>query len=352
MGITKKLFGTVENEHNVYLYTLENSNGMKVSITTYGGTVTSCVVPDKNNNPVDVVLGYDNLDSYMKGDKFLGALIGRFGNRIKDGKFTLNGKEYSLFTNDGANHLHGGKKGFDKVIWDASIDSEKNNVLHLSYLSKDGEEGYPGNLNVTVTYVLTEDNSLEINYSAVCDADTIINLTNHSYFNLGGHSSGDVLNQKLMINADSFTVNDKYSIPTGEIRSVKGTPMDFTEGKKIGQDINADYEQIAFGNGFDHNWILNSNGDINVKSAHAVCDSTGITLDMYTTQPGVQFYSANFLDGSDIGKDKAPYEIRNAFCLETQHFPDCIHHDNFESPILKAGEKYNQKTIYKFSTAK
>lgn len=352
MGITKKLFGTIENENNIYLYTLENSKGMKVSIINYGATITSCIVPDKNNNLVDVVLGYDNLDNYINGDKFFGAAIGRFGNRIKDGKFTLNGKEFSLFTNDGPNHLHGGKKGFDKVIWNASIDDKQENTLHLSYLSKDKAEGYPGNLQVTITYTLTEDNSLEIDYYATTDEDTIINLTNHSYFNLGGHSSGDILDQYLMINADNFTVNDKYSIPTGEIRPVKNTPMDFTQPKKIGQDINADYEQLSFGHGFDHNWVLNSKGDLNTKSAYAVCHSTGITLNMYTTQPGVQFYSSNFLDGSDIGKNKTPYNFRNAFCLETQHFPDCINHKNFASPILKAGEKYNEKTIYKFSITK
>lgn len=352
MKITKKLFGTIENEHSIYLYTLENSKGMKVSITNFGGIITSCIVPNKDNNFLDVVLGYDSLENYLKGDKFFGALIGRFGNRIKSGKFTLNGQEYTLVSNDGPNHLHGGNKGFDKVIWNASIDDSKPNTLKLSYLSIDGEEGYPGNLNVTVTYILTEENELEINYSAVCDSDTILNLTNHTYFNLSGHSSGNVLNQKLMINADYFTVNDKLSIPTGEIRSVKGTPMDFTILKKIGQDINADYEQLDFGHGFDHNWVLNTNGDITQIAAHAVSDSTGISLDMYTTQPGVQFYSANFLDGSDIGKDNSPYEIRNAFCLETQHFPDCINHPNFESPILKAGHEYKQKTIYKFSTVK
>lgn len=352
MKITKKLFGIIENEFNVYLYTLENSKGMKVSITNYGGTVTSCTVPDRNNNFVDVVLGYDNLNDYVKGDKFFGAIIGRFGNRIKNGKFTLNGQVYSLATNNGPNHLHGGNKGFDKVIWDAVTDNEHPNTLKLSYLSKNGEEGYPGNLNVTVTYTLTEENELQINYSAVCDSDTIINLTNHTYFNLNGHSSGDVLNQKLMINANYFTVNDKYSIPTGEIQSVKNTPMDFTILKNIGQDIDTDYEQLTFGNGFDHNWILNTKGDVTQKAAHAVSESTGITLDMYTTQPGVQFYSSNFLDGSDIGKDNAIYNFRNAFCLETQHFPDCINHANFDSPILKAGKEYSQKTIYKFSINK
>ncbi|MBE6063465.1 MAG: galactose mutarotase [Clostridium butyricum] len=350
MGITKKLFGTIENEHNIYIYTLENSKGMKVSITNYGGAITSCIVPDKDNNFVDVVLGYDNLNSYINGDKFFGALIGRFGNRIKNGKFTLNGQEYSLTCNDGPNHLHGGPKGFDKVIWNASTND--NNTLKLSYLSVDGEEGYPGNLNVTVCYSLTDRNELEINYSAVCDSDTILNLTNHTYFNLSGHSSGDVLKQKLMINADNFTINDKLSIPTGKICSVKNTPMDFTIAKEIGQDINADYEQLAFGNGFDHNWVLNTKGDLTKKAAHAFSELTGIALDMYTTQPGVQFYSANFLDGSDIGKDNTSYNFRNAFCLETQHFPDCINHPNFASPILKAGEQYNQKTIYKFSINK
>lgn len=349
MAIEKKIFGTMPNGKKVDIYTLKNANGMIVKICTYGGAIVSALVPSKNNKFYDVILGYDNLESYLNGDKFLGALIGRFGNRIQYGKFTIGGKEYKLAQNDGENHLHGGIKGFDKVVWDAKIIEDEPNTLQLSYFSTDGEEGYPGNLNVTVKYVLTEDNAIEINYMASTDKDTIVNLTNHSYFNLSGHSSGDVLNQKLMINADKFTVNDKYSIPTGEIKSVDDTPMDFRELTPIGRNINSNCEQIVFGNGYDHNWVLNTNGSDTLKAAQAVDENTGIILDVYTTTPGIQFYSGNFLDGSDIGKENAVYNQRNAFCLETQYFPNSINCSNFESPILKAGEKYNHKTIYKFS---
>lgn len=348
MSISKNYFGTFQNNVKVYSYTLKNSNNMSVQILTYGGTIISCKVPDKNGDFKDVVLGYDNLDSYLKGDKFFGALIGRFANRIEHGKFNLNGKEYSLQINDGLNHLHGGGHGYDKVIWNDEI--KNDNCLVLSYFSKDGEEGYPGNLNITVEYTLTEDNSLEIHYSAISDADTIINLTNHTYFNLSGHESGNILNHELMINADSFTVNDINSIPTGEIKSVNSSPMDFTALTPIGLNINSDYEQIIFGNGYDHNWVLNTNCDITKKAAQAISKDTGIIMDMYTTQPGVQFYSANFLDGSDIGKNNVSYNKRSGFCLETQHFPNSINCCNFKSPILKANEKYDQKTIYKFST--
>lgn len=350
MSIEKKLFGSMSDGRDVDIYTLKNTNGMEVKICTYGGTIVSSSVPTKDGKFLDVILGYDNLESYLSGDKYFGALIGRFGNRIQYGKFNLNGKEYKLAQNDGENHLHGGIKGFDKVIWNAEIISNDKNVLKLSYLSRDGEEGYPGNLNVNVTYTLTEDNSIEINYNATTDKDTIVNLTNHAYFNLSGHSSGDVLKQKLMINADKFTVNDKYSIPTGEIRAVEGTPMDFRTLTPIGKNINSDYDQIIFGNGFDHNWALNTNGSDKVKAAQAIDEYTGIIMDVYTTTPGVQFYSSNFLDGSDIGKDKAVYNQRNGFCLETQFFPNSINCDKFKSPILRAGEEYNHRTIYKFST--
>ena len=350
MAIDKKLFGKISNEKDIYIYTLKNTNGMTVEICTYGGTIISASVPNKDGKFLDVVLGYDNLDSYLNGDKYFGALIGRFGNRIQHGKFTLNGKEYKLAQNNGENHLHGGLKGFDKAVWDAEIVKNNENVLKLSYLSIDGEEGYPGNLNVNVTYTLTEDNAIEIHYNATTDQDTIVNLTNHTYFNLSGHSSGDVLKQKLMINADKFTVNDEYSIPTGEFRNVENTPMDFRTLTQIGENINNDYDQIIFGNGFDHNWALNTNGSDKAKAAQAISEDTGIVLDVYTTTPGVQFYSSNFLDGSDIGKDNAVYNKRNAFCLETQFFPNSINCDKFKSPILKAGEEYNHKTVYKFST--
>jgi aldose 1-epimerase len=350
MAIEKKLFGTMPNGEEVFIYTLKNSKGMTAEISTYGGTIVSIMVPDKTGKFQDVMLGYDTLDGYLKGTKFYGALIGRFGNRIQYGKFTLNGKEYQLAQNDGENHLHGGPKGFDKVVWNAQVVEGETNNLELSYLSPDGEEGYPGNLTVKVNYVLTEDNALEINYSATTDADTILNLTNHAYFNLSGHSSGDVLKQKLMLNADKFTVNDKYSIPTGEIKEVAGTPMDFRTLTPIGTNIASDYEQIVFGNGFDHNWVLNTNGSASTKAAQAIAEDTGIVMDVYTTTPGVQFYSGNFIDGAETGKENTVYQIRNGFCLETQFFPNSINCSNFASPILKAGEEYKHKTIYKFST--
>ncbi|OOM76826.1 aldose 1-epimerase precursor [Clostridium puniceum] len=350
MAIEKKLFGTMANGEEVYIYTLKNSKGMTAEICTYGATIVSTKVPDKNGKFHDVMLGYDNLDGYLKGDKFFGALIGRFGNRIQYGKFTLNGKGYQLAQNDGENHLHGGPKGFDKVIWDSKIIESESNTLELTYFSTNGEEGYPGNLTVKVNYVLTEDNALEINYYATTDEDTIVNLTNHAYFNLSGHSSGDVLNHKLMINADKFTVNDKTSIPTGEIKEVAGTPMDFRTLTFIGQNIDSDYEQIVFGKGFDHNWVLNTNGSDSLKAAQAVAEDTGIIMDVYTTTPGVQFYSGNFIDGTDTGKENFIYRIRNGFCLETQYFPNSINCNSFSSPILKARDEYKHKTIYKFST--
>ncbi|MRY42929.1 galactose-1-epimerase, partial [Parabacteroides distasonis] len=344
MSVEKKLFGMMPTCENVYIYTLKNSNGMEVEISTYGAAVVSALVPDKTGEFQDVILGYDDLEGYLKGDKYFGAIIGRFANRIQYGKFTLNGVEYNLAQNNGQNHLHGGIKGFDKAVWDSKIRKDIDNSVELCYFSPDGEEGYPGNLYVKVTYVLTEDNALEIHYKANTDKDTIINLTNHAYFNLSGHSSGDILKQKLMINADKFTVNDKNSIPTGEIREVEGTPMDFRTLTPIGQNINSDYEQIVFGNGYDHNWVLNTNNSAQLKAAQAVDENTGIVMDVYTTTPGIQFYSANFLAGSDIGKNNTVYNSRDAFCLETQYFPNSINCSKFESPILRAGEEYNHKT--------
>lgn len=350
MAISKEFFGKTNDGVEVEIFTLKNSSGMEAKITTYGGTIVSLTAPDKNGNFNDVVLGYDTLDGYLKGDKFFGALIGRCGNRIENGKFKINGVDYTVATNDGSNHLHGGKKGFDKVVWTADTINNKSNTLKLTYISRDGEEGYPGNLNVTVIYTLTEDNALSINYKAVSDKDTIVNLTNHSYFNLAGHASGDILNQNLMINSDKFTVNDKYSIPTGEIKDVAGTPMDFRKLTPVGKNINdTDYDQIAFGSGYDHNWILNTNGDISKKAAQLVDENSGRIMEVYTTTPGVQFYSSNFLDGSDIGKGGTSYNKRTGVCLETQYVPNAINMDKFESPLLKAGEEYNHTTIYKFS---
>lgn len=350
MSIIKKDFGKTKDGSDVNIFTLTNKTGMKAEVCTYGGAIVSLTSPDKNGNFDDIVLGYDNIESYENGDKYFGALIGRCGNRIENGIFKINGTEYSLAINNGPNHHHGGIKGFDKVVWDYEILNNENNQLKLSYLSKDGEEGYPGNLNVTVIYTLTDDNSLEIHYHAISDADTIVNLTNHSYFNLGGHEFGTILDHKLMINANTFIVNNEFSIPTGEIRNVSGTPMDFTTLKSIGTDINSNYEQIKIGSGYDHHWILDSNGNLSKLSAKLVEESTGRVMDMYTTSPGVQFYTSNFLDGTDIGKNNTPYIRRSAVCLETQFVPNAINNDNFTSPLLKANEEYNHTTIYKFST--
>lgn len=350
MSIIKKDFGKTKDGINVNIFTMVNKIGMKAEICTYGGTVVSLTAPDRNGNFDDIVLGYDNINSYENGDKYFGALIGRCSNRIEHGKFKINNTEYSVAINNGPNHHHGGIKGFDKVIWNAEILSNENNQLKLSYFSKAGEEGYPGNLNVNIIYSLTDDNSLEIHYHAISDADTVVNLTNHSYFNLGGHSSGTILDHKLMINADTFTVNDEFSVPTGEIRNVSGSPMDFTSLKTIGENINSDYEQIKLGGGYDHNWMLNAHGDISKLAAKLIDESTGRVMDMYTTSPGVQFYTSNFLDGSDIGKGNAHYVRRSGVCLEAQFVPNAINNDKFTSPLLKANEEYNHTTIYKFST--
>jgi len=350
MSIFKENFGKTKDGKNVDIFTLTNANNAKVKIMTYGATIVSVVVPDKNGHLDDVVHGYDTLESYEKGDKFFGAAIGRCGNRIAFGKFTINGKEYSVAQNDGKNHLHGGLKGFDKVVWTAKIVDNEKNALAFSYLSKDGEEGYPGNLNVTITYTFTDDNALKINYKAVSDKDTVVNLTNHSYFNLTGNQASTALDHKLMINSDEFTEADEFSIPTGKFVKVSGTPMDFRKLKTVGAEINEDYYELKFGGGYDHNWMLNTKGNINEIAAKLVDESTGRVMEVHTTNPAVQFYSANFLDGSDIGKGGAAYQKRTAICLETQYVPNAINDSHFESPLLKAGEEYNHTTIYKFST--
>ena len=349
MSISKKNFGKTTDGIEINLFTLENSNGMKATITNHGGIVVSLTAADKNGNFDDVVLGYDTIEDYFKGNNFFGALIGRCGNRIENSTFKINDTEYNVTKNEGENHLHGGLKGFDKVVWTAKIIEADDDTLQLSYLSKDGEEGYPGNLNVIVTYTLTSDNALSIKYSAISDKDTIVNLTNHSYFNLSGHSSGDILTHKLMINSDKFTINNKNSIPTGQLQEVDSTPMNFKTLTTVGKNIDSDYEQIQFGAGYDHNWMLNSNGNLNEKAAQLVDEVSGRVMDVYTNKPAVQLYSSNFLDGSDIGKGGAKYERRTAICLETQYVPNAVNLKTFDSPILKAGDEYNHTTIYKFS---
>lgn len=348
MGIVEKFYGTTKNKEEVKMYTIKNNCNMEVDIINYGGIVVAIRVPDKVGNIDDVALGYDNLEAYENGDKYFGALIGRCGNRIKNASFKLNGKEYNLAKNNGNNHLHGGNIGFDKVVWNAEIVEE--NKLKLSYFSKDGEENYPGNLNVSVYYSLNDQNEFKIEYYATTDEDTIVNLTNHSYFNLSGKLSDNILNEELLINADKFTVTDSESIPTGELRDVSNTPMDFRTLKVIGKEIDSDYEQIRFGQGYDHNWILNSNGDINIIAAKVIDELSGRVMEVYTTNEGVQFYTGNFLDGTCIGKSGKIYNKRSGLCLETQFIPDSINHNNFTSCILKKDQEYRHVTVYKFTT--
>ena len=348
-SVKKEDFGKADGR-TVEIYTLTNRRGVEAKIITYGGAVVSLKVPDRKGKLEDVVLGYDHLDDYLKGTSYFGALIGRYGNRIGNGRFTLNGIEYKLATNNGANHLHGGPKGFDKVIWTAKPLEVKNGVaLALTYLSRDGEEGYPGNLSLAVTYTVTDNNELKISYSATTDKDTIVNLTHHSYFNLAGHTSGDILNHQLMIDADRFTPNDAGSIPTGELRSVKGTPFDFTKATAIGERIGNDDEQIKFGKGYDHNWVLNGKMGTLRPVAKVFEPTTGRVLEVWTTEPGLQFYSGNFLDGSQIGKGGKAYQRRSGLCLESQHYPDSPNKPAFPSTILRKGSKYQTTTIYKFS---
>ena len=348
--IEKKPFGKTADGLCVDLYTLTNSHGLRASITNYGGIVVTLEVPDRDGKLDDVVLGYDTLDEYIADTPYFGAIVGRYGNRIGKGKFSIDGRQYVLAQNNDENHLHGGLKGFDKVVWEArGILGDKGPGLVLTYLSKDGEEGYPGNLSVTVTYILTDDNELTIHYQATTDKPTPVNLTSHSYFNLAGQGSGDILTHQLMIEADRFTPVDKGLIPTGELRPVKGTPMDFTQSTAIGKRVNQDDQQLVYGLGYDHNWVL-ENSDGSMALAASVHEPTsGRVMEVYTTEPGLQFYCGNFLDGSNVGKGGKVYHHRYGFCLETQHFPDSPNKPDFPSVILHPGEEYSTTTIYKFS---
>jgi len=333
---SKSSFGFLPDNTPIDLYTLKNGHGLEVSIITYGGAIVSLKTPDRNGDLGDIVLGFESLDEYATNPRYFGALIGRHANRIAGGKFSLNGVDYQLPQNNGANHLHGGFRGFDKRVWTAKVD---DNVLHLTYFSKDGEEGYPGNLNAFVDYTLL-DNELRIDYRATTDRDTIVNLTNHSYFNLRGE--GTILDHELTLNADHFTPVSEDLIPTGEIKSVVGTPMDFRKGKAIGSDI----ADVA--GGYDHNFVLND-WDGSLRSVARLYDAgTGRVLEIVTTEPGMQFYSGNFLDGSFSGKNGFVYEKYTGLCLEPQHFPDAPNHPNFPSTVLRAGEEYRQTSIYSF----
>ncbi len=344
-GITKINWGTADDKP-VYLYTLTNKDGMQVKISNYGGTITSIIVADKNDSMGNIVLGFDSLSGYLAKPPYFGATIGRYGNRIADGKFKIGDSLYRLATNNGKNHLHGGIKGFDKVVWDAAATVDSVPELSLHYLSKDGEEGYPGNLQVTVKFWLNDDNELSIEYAAQTDKPTPVNLTNHSYFNLKGDVTSTILEHTLMIDGDYYTPVDSSLIPTGEIKSVKKTPFDFTQAKKIGERIN------EVKGGYDHNFVLNKKNDSLQLAAVLTDSSSGRQLTIYTTEPGIQFYSGNFLDGSIKSSDGKPIDQHSGLCLETQHFPDSPNEPGFPSTLLKPGTKYHSITKWKFSVVK
>lgn len=345
-GLTSRSFGKTAEGEEVKLYTLRNTGGMEAAITNYGGIVVSLTAPDRAGFFEDVVLGFDSLDGYLTDHPYFGAIIGRYGNRIGKAAFTLEGVEYNLAPNNGENSLHGGVHGFDKVVWTAR--ELPPNAIELSYRSRDGEEGYPGNLDVTVRYTLTDANELRIEYAAATDKTTVLNLTNHSYFNLRGAGDGDILGHEILIAADRFTPVGPTLIPTGELRGVKGTPFDFTLPVAIGERINADDEQIRHGGGYDHNFVLNSGGEL-ALAARVLEPESGRAMEVRTTEPGVQFYTGNFLDGSIRGKGGNAYGKRSAFCLETQHFPDSPNRPEFPSTLLKPGERYESVTAYKFT---
>lgn len=346
--ISEDIFGLTADSISVKRFTLKNEKGMEVSIITYGGIITTLKVPNKNGVSEDVVLGYNSLADYEKATPYFGALIGRYGNRIAKGKFSIDGNEYSLETNDSLNHLHGGVKGFDKVVWTAEVLKDKG-ALKLSYLSKDMEEGYPGNLNTEVTYTLTNDNTLEVAYQATTDKKTIVNLTQHSYFNLSGDFSKTILDHIVTINADKFIPVDETLIPTGELKDVANTPFDFREPKTIGQEINAENEQLKRGLGYDHCWVLNNQNEGMRFTSSAYEPNSGRLLEIFSNEPGIQLYTGNFLDGTLPNKQEGTYAHRTGFCLETQHYPDSPNQKDFPSTILNPGETYKTKTSFKFS---
>lgn len=345
-GVTQTSWGEFDGK-KVELYTLVNHNGDTVTISSYGGTITSFVVPDKNGNHSSVIIGFDSLQPYLQHPPYFGALIGRYANRIGGAQFTLNNNEYKLNPNDGKNTLHGGLKGFDKVVWDVSVPSDSIPSIELNYLSKDGEEGFPGNLKVMVKYTLTDNDGLKIEYNAETDKPTPVNLTNHSYFNLSGSVKNSILDEKVWIDADKYTPVDSTLIPTGEILAVKGTPFDFTTAKKIGLSID------SVKGGYDINYVLNRKDSTSLQKVAEVSDSiSGRTMEVYTTQPGIQFYTGNFLDGKFTNRYGNPITLHSALALETQHFPDSPNKPGFPSTILNPGQKYHQETVYKIKLNK
>jgi aldose 1-epimerase len=347
-AMMKEHFGTVDGKE-VFIYTLRNIHGMEARIANYGGIIVSLKVPDKNGKSGDVVLGFDSLSSYVKDTPYFGCLIGRYGNRIGKGKFILDGATYALATNSAPNHLHGGVKGFDKVVWEArESESIPGKALVLGYVSKDGEEGYPGMLTVKVTYTLTDSNEIKVDYFATTDKPTIVNLTQHSYFNLAGPGDGEILGHEMTIAADRFTPIDSNFIPTGELSDVKGTPLDFTKPMPIGSRIHDNNEQLRFGLGYDHNFVLNKPAGTFGLAARVFEPTSGREMEVFTAEPGLQFYTGNFLDGHHIGKGGKPYKYRYGFCLETQHYPDSPNKPTFPSTVLRPGERYTTSTVYRF----
>jgi aldose 1-epimerase len=351
--ITKTSFGKTADGQGVDIYTLTNRRGMTAKITNYGGIVVSLTAPDRNRKYADVALGYNDLDSYMKPPfPYFGAIIGLYGNRMAKGRFTLNGVEYTLAANNGENHLHGGIKGFDKMVWTVKQvrTTPAGPALFLSYVSKDGEEGYPGNLTVNVVYTLTNNNELKIDYTASTDKDTVTNLTHHSYFNLAGEGNGDILGHHLVLKSDRFVATNDQAIPTGELRNVANTPFDFRTSNAIGARINQETdEQIKFGKGYDHTWVINGRAGTLRQAAIVHEPVSGRVMEVWTTEPGVQFYTGNYLDGTSTGKSGKPYPRRSGFCLETQHYPDSPNQPGFPTTTLKKGATYRSTTIYRFS---
>jgi aldose 1-epimerase len=348
MNIHKQFWGKTNAGVTVDLFTLTNDQGVETRVANYGGVIVTLRTPDGRGRPGDITLGFDTLEAYLRGSPFFGCIVGRYANRIAQGRFRLKGAEYRLAQNNGQNHLHGGLAGFDKVVWQAEPFTGSDGVgLKLSYLSSDGEEGYPGNLSVTVTYTLTNQNELRLDYEAATDQTTVINLTNHAYFNLVG--TGDILGHTLMLNADRFTPIDSTLIPTSELRSVQGTPLDFRQPTVIGARIHQEDEQLRFGGGYDHNWVINGvAGQLRLAAVLSEL-TTGRRLEVHTTQPGMQFYSGNMLPASLPGKGGQVYTRRSGLCLETQHFPDSPNQPNFPSTTLEPGQRYAQTTVFKFS---
>lgn len=338
-------------EREVLVYTLKNSKNTEVNIINYGGIILSILTEDKYGNLADIALGYEDIEDYTVSTPYFGAIIGRFSNRIENSEISINGKEYKLAKNDGNNHLHGGNVGYNKVFWESKIRLDDNNTeyLELKYLSIDGEENYPGNLNITVNYKLTDENELVMEYYGKSDQDTIVNLTNHSYFNLAGHNSGSILEHELIINSDKITENNDEGICTGKILDVDDTPMSFRKFTSIGNSIDSNYYQIQYAKGYDHNWILRGRDGEYKKAAEVREYTSGRVMEVYTTKPGVQFYSGNYLNGNDKGKGGNIYMKRAGFCLETQYFPNSLKCSNFPNVILKKGEEYYHKTSYVFS---